>query len=367
MISPSSSSLPRWRALLAESVTTTEQLAQRFDVDPGQLAPVIDSFPMRINPYYLSLIRQPGDPLWRQAVPDPAELADGAGTADPLREEAHSPVPGLIHRYPDRVVLLASEQCAMVCRFCMRKRRVGGAVPDDRIAAGIDYIRRTPALREVVLSGGDPLMLSDERLARLLEAIRAIDHVRLIRIHSRMPCTLPQRITMDLVRMLQAFQPLYLNVHFNHPDEITAQSREAIARMADAGIPLGSQTVLLYGVNDDAAVMHRLMETLLSMRVRPYYLHQLDRVCGTAHFRVPPDDGLAIMRHLRGRLSGMGVPHYMIDLPGGGGKVPLTPDYVVARHPDHWILRNFEDRRFVYPLDDGTGSQGRLTVSGSLP
>jgi lysine 2,3-aminomutase len=343
------SSLPRWKALLAESVTTAQQLAERFDIAPELLQPVIRKFPVRINPYYLSLIREPGDPLWRQAVPDVAELADRAGTDDPLCEEQLSPVPGLIHRYPDRVVLLASQQCAMVCRFCMRKRRVG--VPADRTAAGIDYLRRTPAVHEVILSGGDPLMLGDQPLVGLLESIRKINHVRLIRIHSRMPCTLPQRVTDDLARLLGAFQPLFLNIHFNHPDEITDRSRAACARLADAGIPLGSQTVLLKGVNDHAAVMHRLMERLLSMRVRPYYLHQVDRVCGTAHFKVPLETGLSIMAHLRGRLSGMGVPHYMVDLPGGGGKVPLTPDYVVEKHPDHWTLRNFEGRIFSYPRE----------------
>ena len=343
--------MPRWRALLAGSVTTAGQLAARFDVDPESLAPVIARFPMRINPYFLSLIRRPGDPLWRQAVPDLAELADGAGAPDPLHEETQSPVPGLIHRYPDRVVLLAAEQCAMVCRFCMRKRRLGTAASDDRIAAGVDYVRRTRAVGEVVLSGGDPLMLDDDRLAALVAALRAIDHVRLIRIHSRMPCTLPQRVTDDLVYLLKRVQPLYLNIHVNHPDELTDRCRDAFARLADAGIPLGSQTVLLAGVNDDAAVMHRLMETLLALRVRPYYLHQLDRVYGTAHFRVPLDTGLSIMRHLRGRLSGMGVPHYMLDLPGGGGKVPLTPDYVAEREQRRWIFRNYQGRRFAYPLE----------------
>ena len=341
-------SIPRWKALLAESVTSIEALAGRFDLSFEPLEPVIHSFPMRINPYYLSLIRRPGDPIWRQAVPDSAELADDAGTQDPLCEEALSPVPGLIHRYPDRVVLLVSQQCAMVCRFCMRKRRVGAEM--DRIATGLDYLRRTPAVHEVILSGGDPLMLDDGHLARLLESIREINHVSLIRVHSRMPCTLPHRITDDLARLLRTFHPLYLNAHFNHPDEITDRSREACARLADAGIPLGSQTVLLRGVNDNAAVMHRLMEMLLTMRVRPYYLHQVDRVCGTAHFQVPPETGLSIMAHLRGRLSGMGVPHYMVDLPGGGGKVPLTPDYVVEKRPDHWILRNFEGRHFDYPI-----------------
>lgn len=350
MTAPFSSSIPRWKALLAESLTTAGQLADRFGIAADKLAPVIKSFPMRINPYYLSLIREPGDPIWRQAVPDPLELNDAAGMADPLCEEATSPVPGLIHRYPDRVVLLATEQCAMFCRFCMRKRRVGSMTWEDRLDATVDYLTRTPAVREVVLSGGDPFMLDDGVLARLLVRLRAIAHVRLLRIHSRMPCTLPQRVTDDLVRVLQDAQPLYLNIHFNHPGEITARVREACRRLADAGIPLGSQTVLLKGVNDDPAVMHRLMETLLAMRVRPYYIHQLDRVCGTAHFRVPVERGLAILQHLRGRISGMGVPHYMIDLPGGGGKVPLIPAYIVEKQPDHWVLRNFEGRTFHYPL-----------------
>ena len=345
-------SKPGWKALLAACVTDPIQLAERFGVNPDRLASAIRRFPMRINPYYFSLIRWPGDAIWRQAVPDPAELTDAAGTADPLCEEEQSPVPGLIHRYPDRVVLLAADQCAMFCRFCMRKRRVGGVAAEERIAAGVDYIRSTKAVHEVILSGGDPLMLDDSRLARLLESIRAIDHVRLVRIHSRMPCTLPQRITGDLARMLRAFQPLYLITHFNHPDEITDRSREACARLADAGIPLGCQTVLLKGVNDEPAVMHHLMEMLLVMRVRPYYLHQLDHVHGTGHFRVPLEKGLSIMQHLRGSLSGMGVPHYMVDLPGGGGKVPLTPDYVVSRDRSVWMLRNGEGRVFSYPVSD---------------
>ena len=350
----STASRPEWKTLLAQSVTTVGKLAERFGFSLEHLAPVVSSFPMRINPYYLSLIREPGDPLWRQAVPDVAELADKTGTEDPLCEEHLSPVPGLIHRYPDRVVLLASQQCAMYCRFCMRKRRVN--IPSDRTDAAIDYLRRTPAVHEVILSGGDPLMLDDEALTTLLESIRAIDHVRLIRIHSRMPCTLPHRVTDDLVRLLADFQPLYLNIHFNHPDEITDRSRSACAGLADAGIPLGSQTVLLKGVNDSAEVMHRLMETLLCMRVRPYYLHQVDRVYGTAHFQSPIDKGLDIMRHLRGRLSGMGVPYFMVDLPGGGGKVPLTPDYVAEKRSDHWKLKNFEGRVFSYPLEPSSNT-----------
>ncbi|BBO69320.1 lysine 2,3-aminomutase [Desulfosarcina alkanivorans] len=336
--------------MLSESVTRAGQLAEHVDVDPDRIALVIRDFPVRINPYYLSLIRQPGDPMWRQAVPDPVELADTAGSADPLCEEARSPVPGLIHRYPDRAVFLVSDRCAMHCRFCMRKRRVGGVSRNDRIAAGIDTIRRTPDIAEVVLSGGDPLMLDDDRLARLLDQIRRINHVRLVRIHSRMPCTLPHRITDNLVHVLKAFQPIYLNTHFNHPGEITERSSAACVRLADAGIPLGCQTVLLKGVNDDPAVMRRLMRGLLAIRVRPYYLHQLDRVRGTGHFHVPVATGLQIMDALRGHLSGMGVPHYMVDLPGGGGKIPLTPNYVVDKHPGRWTIRNFEGRHFNYPV-----------------
>lgn len=342
--------MPRWKVLLSESATRAAQLAEHVDIDPDRIAPVIRQFPVRINPYYLSLIKQPGGPLWRQAVPDPIELDDAVGTADPLCEEAGSPVSGLIHRYPDRVVFLVSDRCAMNCRFCMRKRRVGGASTNDRVAAGLDYIRRTPAIHEVVLSGGDPLMLDDDALARLLEELGSVNHVRLLRIHSRMPCTLPQRITDDLVHLLKAFQPLYLNTHFNHPDEITGPSSAACVRLADAGIPVGCQTVLLKGVNDDPVVMHRLMNGLLGIRVRPYYLHQLDRVRGTGHFHVPVSTGLQIMDALRGRLSGMGVPHYMVDLPGGGGKIPLTPDYVVDKHPGRWTIRNFEGRHFNYPV-----------------
>jgi len=353
-----SSPKPRWKSLLERSVTSADQLAQHFDIDPLLLSPAIRNFPMRITPYYLSLIRRPGDPIWRQVVPDPAELTDQSGTPDPLCEEAGSPVPGLIHRYPDRVVLLASTRCAAYCRFCMRKRKMGTASLQDRLPAWLDYIAKTSAIHEVILSGGDPLILDDEPLSRMLEKLRRVGHIGPIRIHSRMPCTLPQRITQELVRMLGSFSPVYLNIHFNHPDEITRLSADACAKIADAGIPLGSQTVLLKGVNDDAAVMHRLMERLLAIRVRPYYLHQLDQVQGTGHFHVPISTGLAIMDRLRGRLSGMGVPHYMVDLPGGGGKVPLMPEYVAERGKNLWTIRNYEGREFDYPLPspaDGSG------------
>ena len=346
----SSSTKPIWKSLIADSITRLDQLAKNFEIDLHQLAPVVRNFPIRITPYYLSLIKQPHDPLWRQVIPDLAELTDTVTTKDPLCEEESSPVPGLIHRYPDRVVLLVSEQCAVHCRFCMRKRRVGIAAHEDLLGAGLEYIRQTPQIHEVILSGGDPLMLDDEPLARILNEIRQCNHVRVIRIHSRMPCTLPHRITDDFTKMLRDFSPVYLNIHFNHPDEITQQSAHACNQLADAGIPIGSQTVLLKGVNDDEETMHRLMEKLLHNRVRPYYLHQLDRVQGTGHFHVPVSTGLHIMDRLRGWLSGMAVPNYMVDLPGGGGKVPLTPQYIIRQEAGCWHIKNFEGRMFSYPI-----------------
>ena len=313
-----------WEKSLENSVTSPEELSGLFRVATAPLAGVVGRYPMRITPYYLGLIRAPGDAIWRQCVPDAAELQDISQSADPLDEERLSPVPGLIHRYPDRVVWIVSSSCAVYCRFCMRKRGVGcsGMLPaqsDDAIA----YIASRPEIRDVILSGGDPLLLSDESLALLLGALRKIPHVEIVRIGTRVPVTLPERITPKLVRMLKRHHPVFVNTHFNHPDEITAQSARACARLADAGIPLGNQTVLLKGVNDNPEVMRRLMQGLLSIRVRPYYIHQMDLVQGTAHFRTPVSDGVAVLDALRGHTSGMAVPHYVVDLPGGKGKVEL--------------------------------------------
>ncbi len=320
-----------WQQSLQQSVTTPQTLAERFAIDPAALEAVVARYPMRITPHYLSLIQEPGDPIWRQCVPDPAELDDEDSLVDPLAEEALSPVPGIVHRYPDRVLFLVSGTCATYCRFCTRKRKVG--CPSMRVSFndvldGITYIQRTPQVRDVILSGGDPLMMSDLLIKDILERLRAIPHVEIIRIGTRVPVTLPERITENLCALLRRFHPLYVNTHFNHPTEITPESAEACRRLADAGVVLGNQTVLLRGVNDDPAVMTELLRGLLKIRVRPYYLHQMDLVRGTGHFRTGVATGIAILEALRGRVSGLAIPHYVIDLPGGKGKVPVSPDYV---------------------------------------
>ena len=314
-----------WEKSLKRCITSPEELSGLFRSQGADLACVVRRYPMRITPYYLGLIREPGDPIWRQCVPDPEELNDLTQSPDPLDEERLSPVPGLIHRYPDRVVFLVSTACAVYCRFCMRKRGVGcqgmSQAPVDQAVA---YIASKPQIRDVILSGGDPLLLSDDRLDGILAALRRIPHVEIIRIGTRVPVTLPERITVKLARLLKRHQPLYLNTHFNHPREITEQSARACARLADAGIQLGNQSVLLKGVNDDPQVMRELMQRLLAIRVRPYYIHQMDLVQGTAHFRTRVADGVAVMAALRGHTSGLAVPHYVIDLPGGKGKVEVT-------------------------------------------
>ena len=333
-------------------VHTPEQLAEELDLPVEPLRAVHAVYPLRVSGYYLDLIRRVGPPLWKQAVPDLRELDDPAGLADPLDEENLSPVPGLVHKYPDRALFLVSNECAMYCRFCTRKRKVGkpGMVIDDRtIAAGIDYLRRTPAICDVLLSGGDPLMLADSRLEAILRELRTIPSIATIRIGTRIPCTLPSRVTPELAAMLRQFHPLYLNTHFNHPAEITPEAERACALLADAGIPLGCQTVLLRGVNDDAQTMRQLLYALLRIRVRPYALYQADLTRGTGHFRTTVDTGQAIMRQLIGHLSGMAVPTYALDAPGGGGKIPLMPNYVEGREGDDLLLRNYCERSYRDP------------------
>lgn len=296
---------------------------------PNESKNVSARYPVRVSKYYAGLIQQKGDAIWKQCMPDPKELEDYDQHSDPLSEKSLSPVPGLIHRYPDRVVMLVSNRCPVYCRFCMRKRLVGSndaSMNESELEAAFRYISENPAIRDVILSGGDPLMLSDAELCRILSRLRAIRHVSVIRIGSRVPVTLPERITSELCNMLKKFHPLYINTHFNHPAEITDDSSKACAALADAGIQMGNQTVLLRGVNDDVAVMRELMSGLLEIRVRPYYLHQMDLVRGTAHFRTSVSTGLEIIRALRGHVSGLAVPHYVIDLPGGKGKVAILPD-----------------------------------------
>lgn len=323
--------IPYWQRLLGRSLSKPEELARHFGLDQEPLARVTARYPMRINPYYLGLIEAPGDPIWRQAVPDPLELADRVCPADPLNEENLSPVPCLVHKYADRALFLVNSQCAMYCRFCTRKRKVGTSAMNtgrQGIEAALAYLARTPAIHDVLVSGGDPLLLPDEELAWLLGRLRAIPHLEIIRIGSRVPCTLPQRVTVKLARLLKQFHPLYLNTHFNHPRELTLLAAQACARLADAGIPLGNQTVLLKGVNDNPAVIRELMRGLLRIRVKPYYLFQADLTRGTDHFRTPVETGLAIIKSLIGHTSGLATPTFALDAPGGGGKIPLSPDYV---------------------------------------
>ncbi len=318
-----------WKSQLAESITTLEQLAKRFGIDAEPLRAVTARYPLRITPHYLNLIEKPGDPIWRQCVPELCEVAVDDLPEDSLNEGSFSPVPAVVHRYPDRALLLVSGQCAGYCRFCTRKNRVGTAAlafSTEQIAAGIAYVAATPGIRDVILTGGDPLLLDDDRLETILASLHSIPNVEMIRIGSRVPVTLPERITPQLCRLLGRFQPLYLNTHFNHPRELVAASVAACTRLADAGIPLGNQTVLLRGVNDDSETMTALCRGLLKIRVRPYYLHHLDQARGTAHFRVPVERGLEIIAAMRGQVSGLGIPQYVVDPPGGQGKVPLLPE-----------------------------------------
>jgi lysine 2,3-aminomutase len=288
----------------------------------------------------------------KQAIPDIREVECNKGHIDPLDEENLSPMPGLTHKYPDRVLFLISSRCAMYCRFCNRKRKVGHPfmVTEESIKEGLKYIRATKTVRDVLLSGGDPLLLSDERIDDILSRVRAINHVEIIRIGSRVPCTLPQRITPELINILKKYHPLYINTHFNHPSEITNESSLACNMIADVGIPLGCQTVLLKGVNDDTVTILELMRRLLAIRVKPYYLFQADLVKGTSHFWTPLQKGIEIMAGLQGNISGIGVPRFVIDLPGGGGKIPVLPEYIKAIKGDEIIIKNYKGIKYRYPV-----------------
>jgi lysine 2,3-aminomutase len=342
--------MENWQRSISKSITCLDEIAACYAIDVGLLKPVADTYPMRITPYYLGLMKEAGDPIWRQCIPDIRELEEDRWSKDPLNEKGMTPVPGVIHRYPDRVVLFVSSTCATFCRFCTRKHQFQRAPNDnpDVIDLGIGFIERTPSIRDVILSGGDPLLLTNEVLEAILSRLRKIPHVEIVRINTRIPVTLPERITGELCAVMKRFHPLYVNTHFNHPAEITEDSREACAKLADAGIPLGNQTVLLQGVNDDLTVMTQLMQKLLTIRVRPYYIHQMDLVKGTGHFHTPVEQGLKIMAGLRGHTSGMANPYYVIDLPGGKGKVPLLPDDVKTKE-GKLFLRNYLGEVVEYP------------------
>lgn len=311
---------------------------------------VSSRYPVRVSQYYAALIKNTGDAIWKQCMPDVFELEDDTQCPDPLEETSLSPVPGLIHRYPDRVVLLVSNLCPVYCRFCMRKRHVGSGdspMSDHDLKLALEYIAANQSVHDVILSGGDPLMLDDASLHQILSGLRTIPHVSIIRIGTRVPVTLPERITPELCNLLKRFHPIYINTHFNHPDEITVDSSRACRMLADAGIPLGNQTVLLKGVNDDVETMRSLMTGLLAVRVKPYYLHQMDLVRGTAHFRTSVKKGVEIIRALRGHISGLAIPHYVIDLPGGKGKVAVLPDDI-ERVGDTLFLRSYTGERMLY-------------------
>ncbi len=312
-------------------ITQPEQLTFLNNVKLREVKAVHEKYPVRISEYYFKLMQKVGEPLIQQAVPDIRELDDPDGLEDPLDEENLSPVPNLIHKYPDRVLFLVSNECAMYCRFCTRKRKIGNnkmKITSSTIRDGIQYIKDNPGIKDVLLSGGDPLMLSDNKLAKILDSLRQVDTVETIRIGTRIPCTMPSRITPKLIKILKNYHPLYINTHFNHPGEITEQSTQACLDLADSGIPLGCQTVLLQNVNDSTEIMKELLYKLIKTRVKPYYLFQADLTEGTSHFRTTIETGQKIMRHLYKNVNGMAIPVYALDAPGGGGKIPLTPNYV---------------------------------------
>lgn len=343
-----------WKWQVRHSIRTIEEFENLTgihfdDLEKEELEKTINRFPLSITPYYLSLINVENfrhDPVYKQSFLDSRELLiSPCEMKDPLAEDHDSPVPGITHRYPDRVLFLVSNVCAMYCRHCTRKRKVGDVdyIPDrEQIKKGIDYIRNTPQVRDVLLSGGDPFMLPDDYLDWILTELQSIPHVQVIRIGTRTPVTLPYRITDNLVNMLKKHHPLWVNTHFNHPREITTSAKEALTKLADAGIPLGNQSVLLADVNDCPRIMKELVQQLVKNRVRPYYIYQCDLSEGLSHFRTPVTKGIEIMESLIGHTSGFAVPTYVIDAPGGGGKIPVMPHYIISWNTNKVILRNYE-------------------------
>jgi len=349
-----------WRWQIRNSITNLEQLKKIITLTEAEYSFIKNNkeyLPLRITPYYASLIDpfNPAQPLRKTMIPVPNEKEISIGEAeDPLQEDNQSPVPGLIHRYPDRVLFLTTNFCAANCRYCTRSRVVGGhsnyILDTAQWQQALEYIENTISIRDVLLSGGEVLSLSDENIEYLLMRLRKIRHIEIIRIGTKAPMVLPQRITKDLVKILKRFHPLWINIHCTHPDEITKESIEACERLADAGIQLGSQTVLLKDINDNVDTMKKLYHELLKIRVRPYYLYQCDPIIGSAHFRTSVDKGIEIIKGLRGHTTGFAVPHYVIDAPGGGGKIPIIPNYYLGRTQDNFIaLQNFEDKVFYYP------------------
>ena len=347
-----------WKWQFRHRITTTDQLKSILPLteqEQTEINTCLGVFRMAITPYYASLINpgDPNDPIRMQAVPSILEThVDENDLSDPLGEMSDSPVPHVVHRYPDRVLLLVTLQCAMYCRHCTRRRAVGEEdkpITEAQLQKAIAYIRAHKEIRDVLISGGDPLTMSTEKLEHIIASLRAIDHVEIIRIGTRVPVVLPMRITQELTDMLRKYHPIWINTHFNHPNELTAESARACANIVDAGIPLGNQTVLLRGVNDDANTMKRLLLGLVKMRVRPYYLYQCDLSCGIGHFRTRVEVGIDIMHQLTGNISGYALPKYVIDAPGGGGKIPVAYDYVLRKDDREVVLENYRGQRYRYP------------------
>jgi lysine 2,3-aminomutase len=348
-----------WTWQLKNRLTTTEQLERHMTLTAAEKAGcehANQKLALAITPYFFNLIDRddPDCPIRRQVIPRADEMVvSEEERLDSLGEDAHSPVPGLVHRYPDRVLFLVTDRCASYCRYCTRSRLVSNAQDYNfhpEFEQGLRYIEAHPEVRDVLLSGGDPLLLSDRKIEHLLSRLRAIPHVEFIRIGSRIPVFLPQRITPELCEVFRRHGPVWMSIHVNHPRECTAELRRACERLSFAGVPLGNQSVLLRGVNDDAEVMKALVHRLLRMRVRPYYLYQMDLITGGSHFKVDVRKGIEIIRALRGHTTGYAVPQYVIDAPGGGGKVPINPDYVEKVTDDEVVFRNFEGEVFRYPL-----------------
>lgn len=355
-----------WRWQLRNTIRTIDQVEDALGIhfEEGERAKIeatMDKFPMAVTPYYLSLVDPENykeDPVFMQCFPSVKELdLSSYDMADPLHEDHDSPAPGITHRYPDRVLFHISNVCAMYCRHCTRKRKVGDqdSIPSrEQMEAGIAYIRSNPVVRDVLLSGGDPFLLSNEALAWILDELAAIDHVEVVRIGTRTPVVLPQRITEPLLEVLRRHDNIWINTHFNHPNELTGESREAVKKLVMAGIPMGNQSVLLAGINDSTETMKRLVHQLVASRIRPYYLYQCDLSEGLSHFRTNVGTGIEIMESLRGHTSGFAIPTYVIDAPGGGGKIPVMPNYLVSWSSNKVILRNYEGVITTYTMAEET-------------
>lgn len=348
-----------WRWQNRNRVRTLADLERMITLSDDEVAAIrrhTGALPVGITPYYASLLdrQDAGHALRRTVVPVLGEYETSRGeNEDPLGEDGHSPVPGLVHRYPDRVLLLVTNFCSVYCRYCTRARMVGSvgerSVKKTDIELALAYIENTPVIRDVLISGGDPLSLDDDRLEYILRRLRKIPHVEFVRIGSKQPVVQPMRITPSLTRILKRFHPLWMSLHFTHPDELTPEVAEACARLADAGVPLGSQTVLLKGVNDDLDTLKKLMHGLLRIRVKPYYLYQCDPISGSAHFRTPVSRGVELIRGLRGHTTGYAVPTFVVDAPNGGGKIPLAPDYVAGYEGGDLLLNSYDGGTYRYP------------------